>query len=132
MRMLSQSQRQLGEWCIPLYSFQSCVFILLTRATCRDADFIFYTLMEYQKHCLASTPDAAKATQAFMATVAAKFTQEAFHTLRQYLSTTPDVKNEINLLLRAQKFTDAGMTMTKRALATKGDAREKHTVLSVR
>jgi hypothetical protein len=98
----------------------------------RDADFIFYTLMEYQKHCFASTPDAAKASHAFMATVASKFTPEAFHTLRRYLSTSPDVKNEINLLLRAQKFTDAGMTMTKRALTSKGDAREKHTILMVR
>jgi hypothetical protein len=88
--------------------------------------------MEYQKHCFAATPDPAKASHAFMGTVASKFTPEAYHTLRRYLSTGPDVKNEINLLLRAQKFTDAGMAMTKRALSSKGDAREKHTILMVR
>ena len=98
----------------------------------RDADFIFYTVMEFQKHCLAATPDAAKGNQTFMATVASKFTPEAFHTLRRYMGTMPDVKNVINLQLRGQKFTDAGITMARRALEKKGDPREKLTLLAVR
>jgi hypothetical protein len=88
--------------------------------------------MEYQKSCLAGTPDAVKGNQAFMGTVVAKFTPEGFHTLRRYLGTMPDVKNVINLLLRAQKFTDAGVTMARRAFEKKGDAREKHVILAVR
>jgi hypothetical protein len=99
---------------------------------CRDADFIFYTIMEYQKHCLGATPDAAKGNQTFMATVTSKFTPEAFHTLRRYMGTMPDVKNVINLQLRGQKFTDAGITMARRALEKKGDPREKHSILAVR
>ena len=98
----------------------------------RDADFIFYTLMEYQKSCLASTPDAAKGNQAFMGTVVTKFTPEGFHTLRRYFGTMPDVKNFINLQLRAQKFTDAGVSMARRAFEKKGDNREKQAILAVR
>jgi hypothetical protein len=82
---------------------------------------------------MASTPDAAKGNQTFMATVTSKFTPEAFHTLRRYLGTMSDVKNVINLQLRAQKFTDAGVTMARRALGRKGgDSREKQSALSVR
>ena len=98
----------------------------------RDPDFIFYTLMEYQKSCLASTPDAAKGNQTFMGTVVTKFTPEAFHTLRRYLGTMPDVKNFINLQLRAQKFTDAGVSMARRAFEKKGNSREKQSILAVR
>jgi hypothetical protein len=88
--------------------------------------------MEYQKSCLASTPDAAKGNQAFMGTVVTKFTPEGFHTLRRYFSTMPDVKNFINLQLRAQKFTDAGVSMARRAFEKKGDNREKQAILAVR
>ena len=98
----------------------------------RDTDFIFYTLMEYQKSCLASTPDAAKGNQTFMGNVVTKFSPEAFHTLRRYLGTMPDVKNFINLQLRAQKFTDAGVSMARRAFEKKGNPREKQSILAVR
>jgi hypothetical protein len=61
-------------------------------------------------------PDPVKANQAFMNTVVTKFTPEAYNTLKKYMSTMPDVKNEISLQVRGQKFTDAGMTMARRAL----------------
>lgn len=97
----------------------------------RDADFIFYTVMEYQKYCMAATPDAVKANQTFMGTVVTKFTPEGFHTLRRYLGTMPDVKNVINLHLRASKFTDAGVTMARRAFEQKGDGHERQNALKV-
>jgi hypothetical protein len=43
-----------------------------------------------------------------------------------------DVKNVISLQLRAQKFTDAGVTMARRALDKKKDTRERHSILAVR
>jgi hypothetical protein len=88
--------------------------------------------MEYQKHCYSATQDPGKANQTFMATVTTKFTKEAFHTLRRYMGTKSDVKNVINLQLRAQKFTDAGVTMARRALDKKKDTRERHSMLAVR
>lgn len=67
-----------------------------------------------------------------MGTVVTKFTPEGFHTLRRYFGTMPDVKNFINLQLRAQKFTDAGVSMARRAFDKKGDNREKQAILAVR
>jgi hypothetical protein len=87
--------------------------------------------MEYQKYCMVATPDAAKANQTFLGTVVTKFTPEGFHTLRRYLGTMPDVKNVINLHLRAQKFTDAGVTMARRAFEKKGDSHVKQNTLKV-
>lgn len=80
---------------------------------------------------MASTQDPGKANQAFLGTVTTKFTKEAFHTLRRYMETMPEIKNVVNLQLRAQKFTDAGVTMARRALETKRDSREKQTMLAV-
>ena len=88
--------------------------------------------MEYQKHCMASTPDPTKGNQLFMAGVTSRFTAESFHTLRRYMLTLPDIKAAINLQMRAQKYTDAGMTMARRALERKGDPKEKSAILSVR
>jgi hypothetical protein len=99
--------------------------------TARDADFIFHSIMEYQKHCSVATSDVTKANQTFMATVVSKFTPEAYNTLRVYMGTMPDMKNVINLQLRAQKFTNAGVTMARKALEKKGDSREKLSILAV-
>lgn len=96
----------------------------------RDADFIFSTLMEYEKSCVSSATDMSKAQATFLGTVVSKFTSEAFHTLRRYLGTTTDVKSVTNLLLRAQKFTDAGAAMAMRALM-ESDMREKQGILTV-
>lgn len=100
---------------------------------CSDAEFIFSTLMEFERHCMASASatDVSKAQATFLGTVVSKFTPEAFHTLRRYLGTTADVKSVTNLLLRAQKFTDAGEAMALRALR-ESDSREKQGILMVR
>lgn len=95
----------------------------------RDADFIFYTTMEYQKQCLAQNQDPAKANQAFMSTVVTKFTPESYNMLRRYMGTMPDIKNQINLQVRAQKFTDAAMSMARRALDSTHESREKQAIL---
>ena len=79
----------------------------------------------------ASAADVSKAQSTFLGTVTTKFTPEAFHTLRRYLGTTPDVKSVTNLLIRAQKFTDAGAAMSMRAIR-ENDFREKQGILSVR
>ena len=86
--------------------------------------------MEFQKYSHATTPDPAKANQAFMATVTTKFTKEAYHTLRRYMGTMPEIKNVVNLQLRAQKITDAGVTMARQAFETQRDMRDKQSILA--
>lgn len=100
----------------------------------RDADYIFATLMEYEKTCMVTINDPAKAQATFLSTVVTKFTREGFNMLRRYYSTLSDVKHLMNLQLRAQKFTDAGAAMAARSLQTdsKEDAREKQAMLAVR
>jgi hypothetical protein len=108
------------------------VLTFLTAA--RDAEFIFSTLMEYERHCLlssSSSADIAAAQSTFQGTVVSKFTPEAFHSLRRYLSTTVDTRSVANLLLRAQRFTDAAAAVAKRALA-ETESREKQGLLMVR
>jgi vacuolar protein sorting-associated protein 16 len=98
--------------------------------TARDADFIFYTTLEYQTHCMNQYPDPVKANQAFMNAVVSKFTPESYHTLRRYLGTMPDPKNEISLQIRGQKFVDAGLTIAKRALEGHTESRGKQAMLT--
>ena len=84
--------------------------------------------------CLLSATNAneiAKAQATFLATVVSKFTTEAFHTLRRYLQSTGDTKSLLSLLLKAQRFTDAGIAVGSKALQT-DDFREKQGMLSVR
>lgn len=88
--------------------------------------------MEYQKYCMSTTPDLAKANQIFQSSVVSKFTPEAYNTLRRYMATMPDMKNVINLQLRAQKFTSAGVTVARKAVGEHGDFREKIGILAVR
>ena len=95
----------------------------------RDTDFIFHTLMGFQKHCFDGNPDAAKANQTFISSVVTKFTPESFHTLRRYFGTRPDIKNCVQLQLRAQKFADAGVVTARRALEAKRDPQDKLTML---
>jgi vacuolar protein sorting-associated protein 16 len=93
----------------------------------RDGDYIFTIIMEYEKSCMGAplAGDAAKAQSAFFATVASKFTPEAFHMLRRYLlAVNTVVKDAANLLLRAQRFTDAGSTIALRAVKL-SDPRER-------
>ena len=101
--------------------------------TARDADFIFATLMEYEKTCTSTINDPTKAQAAFLSTVVSKFTKEGFNMLRRYYGTMTDVKYLMNLLLRAQKFTDAGAAMATRALEKRDDdIRERQALLAVR
>ena len=88
--------------------------------------------MAYERACMveAGVADVSKGQTTFLSTVVSKFTPEAFHTLRRYLQTTADVKSVTNLLLRAQKFTDAGEAMAKRAML-ESDIREKQGMLGV-
>ena len=89
--------------------------------------------MEYEKTCMTSTSDPAKAQATFLSTVVSKFTREGFNMLRRYYCTLSDVKHLMNLLLRAQKFTDAGAAMAARSLQIDSieDDREKHAMLAV-
>lgn len=100
-----------------------------------DADFIFTTLLEYERSCLlnagTSTSDVARAQASFLTTVVSKFTTEAFHTWRRYVQATGDTKSLLSLLVKAQRFSDAGIAIGKKALRTE-DFREKQGMLSVR
>jgi hypothetical protein len=88
--------------------------------------------MEYEKFCMSNTQDVAKGQSTFLGTVVTKFTPEGFHSLRRYMETMPDVKNVMNLLMRAQRFTDAGAIMALRALKTQDDPRQRQNLLAVR
>ena len=99
----------------------------------RDADYIFSALIDYERACLLSATNAneiAKAQATYLATVVSKFTTEAFHTSRRYLQSTGDTKSLLSLLLKAQRFTDAGIAVGTKALRTE-DFREKQGMLSV-
>jgi hypothetical protein len=85
--------------------------------------------MEYEKVCLSSASDISKAQATYLSTVVSKFTPEAFHALRRYLGTTSDVKSVTNLLVRAQRYTDAGSVLALRALS-ENDVREKQGILT--
>jgi hypothetical protein len=78
----------------------------------------------------ASSTDVSKAHATFLAAVVAKFTPESFHTLRRYLQSTGDIKSLTALLLKAQRFSDAGIAMAAKALKAE-DFREKQGMLSV-
>jgi vacuolar protein sorting-associated protein 16 len=89
--------------------------------------------MEYERACLLSATnanDVSRAQATFLSTVVSKFTTEAFHTLRRYLQSINDVKNLLSLLLKAQRFSDAGIAIGKKSLQTE-DFREKQSMLSV-
>ena len=91
----------------------------------RDAEFIFFTLMEYEKACMASGSDVTAGQNTFIGTVITKFTPEGFDTLRRYLETMPDVKNVMNLLLRAQRSVDAGSAMAKKSYGRNNEPSER-------
>lgn len=91
----------------------------------KDAELIFFTLMEYEKFCMSSSPDANAAQNTFLGTLINKFTLEGFNTLRRYLETMPDIKNLMNLLLRAQKSVEAGAAMSKKAFDSNTEMPEK-------
>lgn len=105
----------------------SDVVISLLRS---DADFIFSTLMDYERSCLSNSNDVSKAQAAFLGIVVSKFTPEGFHTLRRYLQTNSDIKSVTNLLIRAQQYAAAGTAMAQRALQ-EHDVREKQGLLAV-
>lgn len=88
--------------------------------------------MEFEKACMASASDVTKGQSAFLSTVIGKFTAEGFNTLRRYLETMPDVKSNMNLLLRAQKSIEAGSVIAKRSLDQDTELGEKLKLLGVR
>jgi hypothetical protein len=51
----------------------------------RDAEFIFFTLMEYEKACMTAASDVTTGQNEYIGTVITKFTAEGFDTLRRYL-----------------------------------------------
>mmetsp|Transcript_17132 Transcript_17132/g.25327 ORF Transcript_17132/g.25327 Transcript_17132/m.25327 type:complete len:1041 (+) Transcript_17132:101-3223(+) len=108
-----------------LISTGSFADAMAVATSAKDAEFIFFTLMEYEKFCMSSSPDANVAQNTFLGTVINKFTPEGFHTLRRYLETMPDIKNLMNLLLRAQKSVEAGAAMSKKAFEPENETPEK-------
>jgi hypothetical protein len=131
---VATTERYVKETYIARYILNLFASYIITRICVprRDADFIFSTLMEFEKHCMlsAGSVDAAKAQATFLTAVVTKFTAEAFHMLRRYRETTADTKNVLNLLQRAQRFTDAGIILASRSLMEE-DHREKLGMLLV-
>jgi hypothetical protein len=113
-----------------LVSIGSYADAVAVATAARDADLMFYALMEFEKACASSSTgdSATKGQSNFLNTVVSKFTPESFHLLEAYYSSHPDVKHVMNLLLRAQKYTDAGSTMALRALE-KNRSSERNTML---
>jgi hypothetical protein len=113
-----------------LLSVGSYVDAVAVATSAKDSDFIFYTTIQYRKHCMSQYQDALKANQAFLTTVVTKFPRESYNALRKYSGTMIDVKQEISLQIRRQKFVDAGITLAKRALDGKTESRGKQAILS--
>ncbi|KAL7575766.1 hypothetical protein ACA910_003096 [Epithemia clementina (nom. ined.)] len=131
-----------------LISNGSYVDAMAVATFARDTDYIFSTLMQLDKACLATATNAseiAKAQSTFWQTVITKLPPEAFHTLRRYYmasgsaaiavpSTAADVSSSggsssaLGLLLRAQRYTDAGIALAKRAMVEE-DPREQLGIL---
>jgi hypothetical protein len=80
--------------------------------------------------CQKASPDGSAGQASFFATVITKFTAEGYYTLRSYLETRPDVKDVMNLLLRASRFVDAGLAMARSSMDA--EPREKQLKLMVR
>jgi hypothetical protein len=72
--------------------------------------------MEYEKTYTAvvSPMDIAKVQSSFFSSVVSTFSAEAFHVLRCYLAVVSNAKTLTNLLLRAQKFLEAGELSAKK------------------
>jgi hypothetical protein len=100
---------------------------------CRDADFIFSTLMEYQTSVMLNvTPEQhARAHGSFLSTVVAKFTPESFNMLRRYFEAKGDSKSLTALFLKSQQPADAGNVLSIRGFFEQ-DFREQQGMLSVR
>jgi hypothetical protein len=112
-----------------LISAGSFADAMAVATSARDTDFIFYTLMECEKACMSAAKDPSAAQSSFFGTVISKFTPEGFNTLRTYLETTADVKNVVNLLLRATRFVDAGLAMAGSSMDNKLDPQDKQSKL---
>ena len=86
--------------------------------------------MKYEMRCMAIAKDLSAGQNTFVGTVISKFTPEGFNTLRIYFETMPDVKNVVNLLLRAQQSIAAGSTMAKKAMEADIDPSERFNLLA--
>lgn len=80
---------------------------------------------------MSAAQDSTTGLSSFFGTVITKFTPEGFNTLRAYLETTPDVKNVVNLLLRATRFVDAGLEMAGSAMDESLEPQERQSKLMV-
>lgn len=81
---------------------------------------------------MASAKDSSAGQASFFGTVITKFTSEGFCTLRNHLGTMPDVKNEVNLLLRASRFVDAGLVKAGSSMDGSIEPGERQSKLMVR
>lgn len=123
-----------------LISNGSYVDAMAVATLARDNDYIFSTLMQLEKACLATATNPSeitKAQSAFHQTVIAKLPPEAFHTLRRYYLAGGGAavsgegsgsSNAISLLRRAQRYVDAGATLAMNAIVEE-DSREKQGML---
>eukprot|EP00536_Pseudo-nitzschia_multiseries_P008325 jgi/Psemu1/296870/fgenesh1_pm.210_\ len=112
-----------------LLSIGSYADAVAVATSARDSDFIFYATMEYRKYCMSQPQDPGKGNATFISTVVTKFSLESYNTIRKYAGTMPDVKNEISLQIRRQKFIDAGMTKARRAFDGNTESRGKQAIL---
>ena len=128
--LLLMLEKSVSDKIPALISSGSYADAIAVATTANDADFVFSTVIEFQKHCLTSTQDHAKANHSFFTTVCTRFTPEAYYTLRGYLEFAADPSKAVNLQLKAKKFTDAGMTTAQRALHRSIDLREKQASLA--
>lgn len=97
----------------------------------RDAEFIFFALMEYEKYCMAST-EGSTGESTFLSNVVSKFTVEGYNTLKKYLVTLPDSATVLNLLSKSQRIVEAGSVVGRKALEASDDTTESTKLLRVR
>ena len=82
----------------------------------RDNDLLFLTLIEFEKACLSEASDTEKGNQKFIQIILTTFPKEGLDLLRSFYRSCDDVKRLRDLLIRAQKFVDAGESVAQKAL----------------
>lgn len=73
--------------------------------------------MEFEKSCLSEVGDIERGRQKFIQTILTSFPKEALDLLKCYYRCSDDSSRLRDLLIRAQRFVDAGESVAQKALA---------------
>ena len=82
----------------------------------RDNDLLFLTLMEFEKSSSSEGRDIERGRQKFVQSIITTFPKEALDLLRCFYSCMDDSSRLRDLLIRSQRFVNAGELVAQKAL----------------